>query len=486
MRMKQIPEINLDILIVGAGLSGITAGVRLKREHPRKDFVILEARERLGGTWDLFRYPGIRSDSDMYTFGFAFEPWHSEDSVADGPSIRAYIADTASKYEVDRHIRYQHRVVKAEWSTSDSRWTVEVDADGSPVVYRCQFFWICSGYFSYDGGYRPELPGLEDYTGQVVHPQEWPEDLKWKGKNIVLLGSGATAVTLLPELARECEHIWLLQRSPGYVAEVPRVDPWVARLKRFLPERWAGWVLRWKGILYQSFLFRLARGWPSLMTRLLRKPLLEYFTLSEVKEHFTPRYRPWEQRLCVDTDGEYLKSLQSDRATIVTDRISGFHQKTIELDSGNQLEADILITATGLVVELFGKVQLTVDGRQVEPQNHMIYKGALLNDVPNMIFSLGYTNMSWTLKCDLTARYMCRLLKLMDQKRYQTFCPRLNDDRVQPVSLVDFSSGYLQRADPILPKQGSEAPWKLHQSYIADLIQTELAPLEDGIMEFSC
>jgi monooxygenase len=477
-------ETELDVLIVGSGLSGITAGYRLKSDRPGKRFLIMEARDRLGGTWDLFRYPGIRSDSDMYTFGFAFEPWQGEESVADGPAILKYIRDTARKYEIDCHIRYGHRVVRANWEPEDRCWRVEVETEDRKAVYVCQFLWVCSGYFSYQGGYQPDLPGQEDYSGLIVHPQEWPENLNYSGKKVVIVGSGATAVTLLPELAREAEHVWLLQRSPGFVAEVPRVDPWVARLKSFLPHQLAGWLLRWKGILYQSFLFRLARKFPTLMTKLLRRPLLAYFTKAEVEKHFTPNYRPWEQRLCVDTDGEYLSSLQSDRATILTDQIAGFEKKTVKLESGTQLEADILVTATGLVVELFGKIQMTVDGVKIQPQDHLLYKGAMLSDVPNMFFSLGYTNMSWTLKCDLTARYVCRLFTLMDKKGFRTCCPRLQDSQVRQVSLIDFSSGYLQRAMPFLPKQGSKAPWKLHQSYLADLIQTGIAPLEDGTMEF--
>jgi monooxygenase len=477
-------ESDIDVLIVGAGLSGITAGCRLKASCPEESFLILEARESLGGTWDLFRYPGIRSDSDMYTFGFAFEPWQGEKSVADGPAILRYISETAKKHGVDRLIRYKHRVTSADWSSDERRWRVVVESEDATKVYLCRFFWICSGYFSYDGGYQPDLPGMESYSGMVVHPQEWPEDLDYSGKRVAIVGSGATAVTLLPEIAREADHVTLLQRSPGFVSEAPRVDPWVGRLERFLPHRLAGWLLRWKGILYQSFVFRLARKWPKLMTWLLHKPLLNRFSRSEVEEHFTPRYRPWEQRLCLDTDGEYLNALQSSRASIVTDRIADFQGKTVHLESGATLQADILVTATGLVVELFGKIQLTVDGRRLKPQNHLLYKGAMLSEVPNMIFSLGYTNMSWTLKCDLTARYVCRLLKFMTQKGYQTCCPRLTDDQVRPLSLLDFSSGYLQRATPILPKQGSKAPWKLHQSYLADLLQTGFARLDDQTMEF--
>ena len=475
---------SLDILIVGAGLSGITAGCRLKMSCPDKSFLILEAREAIGGTWDLFRYPGIRSDSDMYTFGFAFEPWTGEESIADGAEIVEYIRTTATKYGVTRHIRYGTRVLAASWNSDSARWTVRVRQGEEEKLYECRFFWVCTGYFSYQGGYQPQLPEMENYGGLVVHPQDWPEELDWSGQKIVILGSGATAVTLLPKLAEKAAHVTLLQRSPGYVAEVPRTDPWVARLTSLLPSRLAGWVMRWKGILYQSFLFRLARRFPELMKRLLRKGLSVHLSPATIEAHFQPAYNPWEQRLCIDTDGEYLKALRTESAAIVTDQVVGFDGPTVKLASGNSLEADIFITATGLVVELFGRIAVEVDGRPVNPHDHLLYKGAMLSDIPNLIFSLGYTNMSWTLKCDLTARYVCRLLRFMEEKGYSVFQPRLDDPEVKPEQLIDFSSGYLQRALPILPRQGSKAPWKLHQSYLADLLQTGVAPLDDGVMSF--
>lgn len=483
--LKERPETYLDVLVVGAGLSGVTAAYRLKTECPEKTFLVVEARERMGGTWDLFRYPGVRSDSDMYTFGFPFEPWHGEKSIADGPDIRAYIKSTARKHAIEKYIRYRHRVLSARWSSSDRQWEVAVQTDADTVLYTCRFLWICSGYFSYEGGYTPSLPGLENFPGTVVHPQEWPQNLDYRNQRIVIVGSGATAVTLLPALAREAAHVTLLQRSPGYVSEIPRVDPWVVRLNAFLPHKLASWILRWKGILYQSFVFRLARKFPGRVARLLKEPLSTYFSPKEIERHFTPNYGPWEQRLCVDTDGEYLKALASDRASIVTDQILGFSECGIHLASGRTLQADILVTATGLVVELFGRIQIEVDGAKIEPSNHLIYKGAMLNDVPNMLFSLGYTNMSWTLKCDLTARYACRLIRHLDSRNARVFRPRIEDPEIRPVSLIDFSSGYLQRATAILPKQGSKSPWKLHQSYLADLVQTELAPVDDGTLEFS-
>lgn len=474
----------IDILIVGAGLSGITAGCRLKMSCPEKTFLILEARDAIGGTWDLFRYPGVRSDSDMYTFGFAFEAWSGEDSIAEGREIVEYIRTTAAKHGVTEHIRYGTRVLRAQWCSEAQLWTVTARSGQQEQVYQCRHFWVCTGYFSYQGGFQPDLPEIERYSGRLVHPQEWPQDLDWSGREIVIVGSGATAVTLLPELAETAARVTLLQRSPGYVAEVARKDPWVPRLNKVLPAPLAGWLLRWKGILYQSFVFRLARRFPNFMKKQLRKGLSVYFSPSTIEKHFQPAYNPWEQRLCIDTDGKYLKALQSDKADIVTDQIAGFEGRTVRLRSGKTLEADILITATGLVVELFGRIAVEVDGQPVKPQDHMLYKGAMLNDVPNLIFSLGYTNMSWTLKCDLTARYVCRLMSFMDKKDFSSFCPRLNDPEVKPEQLIDFSSGYLQRALPILPRQGSKSPWKLHQSYLADLLQTGLAPLEDGVMQF--
>jgi monooxygenase len=475
---------HLDVLVVGAGLSGITAAYRLQSECPQKRFWVVEARNAVGGTWDLFRYPGIRSDSDMYTFGFAFEPWTGEQTVAQGETIRNYIQDTAEKHGLNRHIRFGHRLRKAAWSSDQAVWTVELEQRENTTTLTCQFLWMCTGYYDYHQGYTPPLPGLENFQGKVIHPQEWPEDFDYTGSRIVVIGSGATAVTLIPKLAQKAEHVTMLQRSPSYIAELPARDPWVSRLKRLFPPALAHWLLRWKGILYQTFVFQFARKWPQRMKKILLSGLPKHFSSAEIQKHFTPRYNPWEQRLCLDSDGEFFSALRTAKASVVTDKIETFTENSLLLQSGTELPADIVVTATGLVVKLFGNARLLVDDRPVDPSQHLVYKGTMLSDVPNMWFALGYTNMSWTLKCDLSARYVCRLLTFMDQKGHRICAPRVQDPKVEAERLLDFSSGYLQRANDILPKQGSKQPWRLHQSYLHDLVQTELGSLNDEVMEF--
>jgi len=478
------PIKELDVLVVGAGLSGITAAYRLQDQCPDLRFVVVEGRQAIGGTWDLFRYPGVRSDSDMYTFGFPFHPWSGENSMADGPSIKAYIEEVVESYNLDRYIRLGHRLLKADWRDAEEMWSFVLECDGEELEGRCRFLWLCTGYYNYEQGFHPELPGLDSFEGPVVHTQHWPTDLDYEGKKVLVIGSGATAVTLVPALAKRAEHVTMLQRSPGYVSEVSSHDPWAGILKRYLPFRWAAFLLRWKGILYQSLVFQLARRFPEFMRRVLLKPLRKLFGEEYVKKHFSPRYNPWEQRLCADADGEFLASLQEGRASVITDEIETFVADGVILKSGHKRACDLVVKATGLQLELFGKAHLTVNGQVLESSEHVVYKGTMLSSVPNLAFALGYTNMSWTLRCDLSARYICRLLKFMKERDYQVCRPRKAPPEELRKSLIDFSSGYFQRSASILPQQGKEAPWRLHQSYLHDLVQTGLAPIEDSVLEF--
>lgn len=479
-----IPEKSLDVLVVGAGLSGVSAAYRLKDSCPNQSFLVVEARARSGGTWDLFRYPGIRSDSDMYTFGFPFEPWSGPNTVAHGETIRDYVKTTLRKHDLDRFICYNHKLVAASWNSGEKRWQVIVESDKTRQTWTSRFLWLCTGYYDYEEGHQPDIPGLDRFQGPVVHPQHWPEHLDYDGQKVVVIGSGATAVTLVPALARSAELVTMLQRSPSYVSEVPSQDPWAGRLRKYLPLAVAAWLLRWKGVFYQTVVFQLARRFPEFFRRLLTKPWSQQFGEEFAQEHFNPRYNPWEQRLCVDSDGELAQALEEGRARIITDRISTCLLDGIELESGRKISADLIVTATGLKIQLLGASEITVDGRAVTPAEHLVYKGLMLDNLPNLFLSLGYTNMSWTLKCDLISRYVCRLLNFMEKGSLTTCRPIIQDSSVEPQELIDFNSGYFQRAGHLLPKQGNKGPWKLHQSYIHDILQTSFAPLRDGVMKF--
>ena len=446
---------------------------------------MVEARERSGGTWDLFRYPGIRSDSDMYTFGFPFEPWGGTDSVAHGETIRNYVHHTIEKHDLNRFIRYQHRLLDAAWDSRQKLWTVTIENNDIREEWTCRFLWLCTGYYDYQQGHQPDIPGLHNFRGPVIHPQHWTETLDYDDKEVVVIGSGATAVTLVPALAERARLVTMLQRSPTYVSEVPSQDPWAVRLKKYLPFPIAAWLLRWKGVFYQTMVFRLARRFPEFLRRLLTKPWEQQFGKEFAEKHFHPRYNPWEQRLCVDSDGELAQALKEGRARIVTDQIKTCHETGIETQSDQHISADIIITATGLKLQLFGAAQITVDGEPIKASEHMVYKGTMLDGVPNCAISLGYTNMSWTLKCDLISRYLCRLLNFMEENNFTVCSPVLNDSEIQKEELIDFNSGYFQRSAHILPKQGNKSPWKLHQSYLHDILQTNFARLDDGTLKFS-
>ncbi len=478
---------HLDVLIVGAGLSGIGAAHHLQRRCPGKSYAILEARERTGGTWDLFRYPGIRSDSDMYTLGYNFKPWTDRKAIADGDLILDYIHETAREAGIDRRIRLQHKVVAADWSSDEARWTVTVERGdtGETVRMTCDFLYMCSGYYRYDQGYSPEFPGIERFGGAVVHPQHWPEGLDYAGKRVVVIGSGATAVTLVPAMAKEAAKVTMLQRSPTYVASMPAADSVAQFLHRFLPARAVYPIVRWKNVLGQLAIYKLSRTRPGILKKFLRRGVERMLPPGyDVDTHFSPRYNPWDQRLCLVPDADLFKAIGSGSAEVVTDRIARFDETGIELESGNRLEADVVVTATGLNVLFLGEAKLRVDGVEPDLASTWVYKGMMLNDIPNFAFTLGYTNASWTLKADLVAEYVCRLLNHVDAGGYDFCVPEVTDPTIREEPLLDFNSGYVLRALDGLPKQGSKEPWKLKQSYPYDLRAMRRGPLLDGSMQF--
>ena len=479
---------HVDVLIVGAGLSGIGAGYHLQKNCPGKRFAILEGRDAIGGTWDLFRYPGIRSDSDMYTLGYSFRPWEEAKAIADGPAILKYVRDTASDNGIDRKIRYGHRVKRAAWSSQASLWTVEAErgAENELVQLTCGFLFMCSGYYRYAAGYTPAFPGIERFGGRIVHPQQWTPDVAYAGKRVVVIGSGATAVTLVPELAREAAHVTMLQRSPTYVVSRPAVDSIAIGLRRWLPAKLAYAITRWKNVLYGMYIFGVCRRKPELAKKgIIARVRAELGPDYDVATHFTPRYNPWKQRMCLVPDSDFFKVLRDGRASVVTDRIETFTETGLKLASGAELEADLIVTATGLQLEVLGGLQVTVDGARVDLAKVTVYKGMMYSGVPNLASAFGYTNASWTLKADLTCEYVCRLIRHMDRTGAKKCVPQLRDPTVTPEPYVDFSSGYFQRSLDKLPKQGSKKPWKLYQNYALDILSLKFGAVEDEAMEFS-
>jgi monooxygenase len=486
-----MPETSLehvDVLIVGAGLSGVGAAHHLQANCPGKTYAILEARESIGGTWDLFRYPGIRSDSDMYTLGYSFRPWEDAKAIADGSSILEYVRQTASDGGIDKQIRFHHRALRAEWSTAAARWTVTAQRSDTQetVQLSCSFLFMCSGYYRYDEGYTPEFPGSERFAGRIVHPQQWPEDIDYAGKRVVVIGSGATAITLVPSMAQTAEHVTMLQRSPSYVVSLPGEDGIANSLRRALPAKAAYAIVRWKNVLRTMLSFVVSRRRPGVMKAVLRKGLERELPPGyDIDTHFKPRYDPWDQRLCLIPDGDLFKAIRGGSASVVTDHIATFTEKGLELESGAELEADLIVTATGLNLLALGGLEIAVDGREVELSETMGYKGMMLSGVPNFAFAIGYTNASWTLKCDLTCEYVCRLLNHMDEHGYRQCMPLNRDPAVTPLPFIDFSSSYVLRSIEKFPKQGSKAPWRLHQNYPLDIMSLKFGSIEDGAMEFS-
>ena len=480
-----------DVVIVGAGLSGVGAAVHLHLKCPSKSYVVLEGRPSIGGTWDLFRYPGVRSDSDMHTLGYSFKPWRDAKAIADGPSILRYVKEAAAEYGVDEHIRYQHLATKASWSSEDATWTVEAKrtASGDTVRFTCNFLFMCAGYYSYRQGHTPEFAGGERFKGTIIHPQQWPEDLDFTGKNVVVIGSGATAMTLVPAMAKDVAHIVMLQRSPTYVVSRPDKDVIANFLRKILPDHWAYAMTRWKNVALQQFMYRRTRTQPEkVKQRLLDMVRKELGPEYDVATHFTPSYNPWDQRLCLVPNSDLFAAIRSGKASIVTDRIERFTERGIALASGQHLDADIIVTATGLNLVVLGEMQFSVDGEPVDFARTWTYKGMMYSGVPNLVCTFGYINASWTLRADLTSEYVCRLINRMDETGTRQVTPilRANDTDMPVRPWIDqFSSGYMQRMMHRFPKQGDREPWINPQDYTRDKKMIRLAPLEDGALIFS-
>ena len=477
-----------DIMIVGAGLSGIGAAYHLQTKCPGKSYVILESRNSIGGTWDLFRYPGIRSDSDMHTLGYNFKPWREAKTIADGASILKYVRETADENNIEGHIRYGHAVKKASWSSESATWTIEVETRSQTIVYSCNFLLMCSGYYSYEKGYTPKFEGVEQFEGKIVHPQKWPEDLNYHGKKVIVIGSGATAITLVPELAKDAERVTMLQRSPTYIFSRPDKDVTANWLRKLLPEKIAYAITRWKNINFSQFFYRRARTQPQKVKDMLLDTVRqELGTDYDIETHFTPRYNPWDQRICLVPNGDLFEALKTGKADVVTDEIDTFSKNGILLKSGKELAADIIVTATGLNLLVLGGVEFSVDDRQVDFHQTYTYKGLMYSDVPNLVSTFGYVNASWTLRADLTAEYVCRLINHMDEMGVRQCTPRLRDeDRDMPARpfIDNFSSGYIQRVMHLFPKQGDRYPWINTQNYSQDKKMLRHGSLDDGVLVF--
>jgi monooxygenase len=477
---------HVDVIVVGAGLSGIGAACHLKTECPGKSFVILEGREVMGGTWDLFRYPGVRSDSDMYTLGYNFRPWRDPKAIADGPAILSYIRETAREYGIDKAVRYNHRVRRARWSSDDARWTVEAETGSDQTIVRlsCKFLYLCTGYYDYERGYTPLWRGVERFRGTIIHPQKWPENLDYGGKRIVVIGSGATAITLVPAIAERAAHVTMLQRSPSYIVTRPGEDVMANLLRRCLPDRAVYGVTRWKNVLLGTFFYNLARKRPNVFKWMVARGVRRQLGKEYDAKDFTPPYNPWDQRLCIAPDADIFRVLREGRASVVTDSIETFTEDGLLLKSGRQLDADIIVTATGLVLKIISGMQLVVDDVTVDLPKTLVYKGMMFSDVPNLAFAIGYTNASWTLKCDLASQYVCRLLNHMDRHGYAVCTPRVKDPDIGDEPVIDFNSGYVLRSLNTLPRQGSRTPWRLHQNYMKDLSMMRYGRVDDSAMEF--
>lgn len=477
---------HFDVVIVGAGLSGIGAAHHLTKRSSGKSFVLLEARQSMGGTWDLFRYPGIRSDSDMYTLGYSFKPWTNAKAIADGPSILSYIKETAVEDGTESHIRYGHRVRHASWSSDTAQWTVDVDLEeGGTTQFTADFVMFCSGYYRYDKGHQPDFVGQENYKGTIVYPQHWPEGLDYAGKQVVVIGSGATAVTIVPVMAETAAQVTMLQRSPTYMVSRPSQDKIANGLRSVLPGKVAYGITRWKNVLMGMFFYRLARSRPDKVKERMISMVRDHLGSDyDVETHFTPHYNPWDQRVCLVPDADMFDAIKAGSVEVVTDTIDRFEADGIRLTSGKQLPADITVVATGLELVPLGSATLDVDGAPVNIAELYNYKGAMLSGVPNLTITFGYTNASWTLKADLTSEYVCRLINYMDQHHYVAAIPEVDKTKVAAEPFLDFSSGYVQRALAKFPKQGSERPWKLYQNYALDIVTLRHGKIDDGAMRF--
>jgi cation diffusion facilitator CzcD-associated flavoprotein CzcO len=468
----------VEVLIVGAGISGIDAAYRLKTRCKDRAWLILEGRDRIGGTWDLFRYPGVRSDSDMFTLGFPFRPWPIDQAIAGGEAIRSYVEDTAREFGIFERIRFGHRVIRASWSSEDARWLVETSCGR----FTCSFLFACCGYYDYERGYRPEWSGETDYLGRIVHPQVWPEDLDVSSKQIAVIGSGATAVTLVPALAEKAGHVTMVQRSPSYIVSRPSRDRIAALLQRWLPGRTAGTTIRWKNALLTILFFAQARHRPEKFAQWIKGQISRELPADyPVERDFSPPYKPWDQRLCLVPDGNLFAAIRSGKVSIATGAIDRFTPDGLQLQSGEEVKADVIVTATGLVVKLLGGMELVVDGKPVNAPDRLIWKGMMLGGVPNLFFSFGYTNASWTLRSDITARAVCRLLNHM-RSRSQIICIPREPAEMERRPVIDFSSGYVKRAERVLPKQGAHNPWLVRQNYLLDRLAMRYGRIDEDLV----
>lgn len=479
---------HVEVLIAGAGISGIAAAYYLQKNCPDKTYAVIEARDAIGGTWDLFRYPGIRSDSDMYTFGYSFYPWRQPQAMAPAPAILDYLNGAVDEFGIRDKIRFGLRVEKVSFSSSESCWTVRVRDVKTDELheYTCNFFWSCMGYYRYDQGYTPDFEGVERFRGSVVHPQQWTDDIDYAGKRIIVIGSGATAVTLVPALAERAEHVVMLQRSPSYVASIPQNDPVDRLLKWMLGERRSFRMIRAKYLFLTTMFYRFARRYPNAARRLYMRGARKALEAGyDVETHFNPRYDPWDQRLCLVPDGDLFEAINAGKASIVTDRIQSFTERGLALESGAELEADLIVTATGLNLQLFGGAEVEVSGQRVETAKRFGYKGAMLSGVPNFAFTIGYVNASWTLRAEITSQYVCDVLRVMNEKGYDQCCPGADESQIELDTPIDLSSGYFQRSLDILPKRGKTMPWRAEQNYRVDRQSTLQSPVEDGVLVFS-
>jgi monooxygenase len=479
---------HFDVIIVGGGLSGVDAAYHVQTYCPEKSCLILEARDGIGGTWDLFRYPGIRSDSDMYTFGYSFRPWHSNAAIADGAAIRSYIRETAQAFGIERHIYLRHCVKRAYWSSLDALWTIECERRnaGEPVSFTCNFLVGCTGYYDYAEGYTPAFAGTETFRGRFIHPQHWPEDLDYAGKRVVVIGSGATAVTIVPAIAERAAHVAMLQRSPTYIVSRPSQDAVAKWLRHYLPTQAAYALARWYNLLFGIYFYNLSRRKPQAVKNwIIKQVRLQLGADYDVKTHFTPRYNPWDQRLCLAPDADFFRAIKAGRAEVVTGEIAAFTESGVRLRSGRELLADIVVSATGLKLKLLGGIDIVVDGKPVDFAQTMNFKGTMFSDVPNLAAVIGYTNASWTLKADLTCAYVVRLMNYMDRHGYIACTPRQRDPSVAAEPLIDFSSGYIQRAIDQFPRQGSKKPWRLYQNFVRDLLNLRFGRVNDKALEFT-
>ena len=476
-----------DVLIVGAGISGVSAAYYMQEMCPDKSFAILEGRERIGGTWDLFKYPGIRSDSDMYTLGFAFRPWTSKKAIADGPSIMKYLHDTIEEYDLEKKIILNQFLKKASWSSEDAQWTLEVYAKGEaePTYYTCNFLSMCSGYYDYKNGYMPDFAGKDLFKGQLIHPQHWPTDLDYSNKKIVVIGSGATAVTLVPELAKKASHVTMLQRSPTYVVSAPDEDKIANWMNRVLPSKMAYSISRWRKILFQRMSFAAARKWPNFMKKLLVGGIKKEMGKDYDLKHFWPSYKPWDQRICLVPNSDLFTALKEEKAEVVTDHIETITAGGIKLKSGSTIEADIIVSATGLNMLQMGGASFEVDGEPVDFAKTVAYKSVMFSGIPNLALAFGYTNASWTLKCDLTNQYVCRLINHMDEHNYSSCTPTIRDKNMELLPFLDFTTGYVMRYIDKLPKSGTKGPWKLKHNYLHDRLTLNRSRLDDEAMVFA-